>query len=177
MRLASLFVLTLASVAGAEWSATVDVVHEFKPCLTYRAKLDGDLLVIQADLQPGWHTFTIDNERRAAEKLAGKPSIGIDQPTKITVAGGLEVVGPWYQSSPIDFSKPQMRWFSFGFENHATFAAKVRRVSAKPGDIGIRGQACTDKTCKNIDVEMAIPAGRGDKASPSVDLKSLIEVR
>ena len=46
--------------------------------------------MIQASLQPGWHTFTIDNEKRAAEKLAGKPSIGIDQPTQIKVSKGLD---------------------------------------------------------------------------------------
>ena len=42
-----------------------------------------------ATLQPGWHTFAMDNERRAAEKLAGKTSLGIDQPTQIKVSGGL----------------------------------------------------------------------------------------
>ena len=82
-------VFGFASAAlAAEWSAPVHVLHELKPCVTYRAKIDGDLLVVQAAIQPGWHTFAIDNERRAAEKLAGKPSLGIDQPTVLRFKTG-----------------------------------------------------------------------------------------
>ena len=92
MKLAMIFACASVMLA-ADWSAPVDVLHEMKPCVTYRARVEGDILVVQASLQPGWHTFTIDNERRAAEKLAGKPSLGIDQPTQIRVSKGLELVG------------------------------------------------------------------------------------
>lgn len=160
----------------SDWGAPVDVLHELKPCVTYKAKLDGDLLVIDTTLQPGWHTFTIDNEQRAAEKLAGKPSLGIDQPTQFKPEG-IDFVGPWYQSPPKDFSKPAMRWYSWGFENHAVFAAKVRRSGSGPARVGIRGQACTDTTCKNIDVSVSVPPGASDKASSSIDLKSLVQTR
>jgi hypothetical protein len=68
--------LSAALALPAQWGAQADVLHEMKPCLTYRAKLDGDTLIIEAAIQPGWHTFAIDNERRAAEKRAGKPSLG-----------------------------------------------------------------------------------------------------
>ena len=152
-------------------------MHEMKPCVTYRARLEGDNLVIQASLQPGWHTFAIDNERRAAEKLAGKPSIGIDQPTQIKVSKGLTVEGGWDQSAPKDFSKPELRWFSWGFEREAVFAAKVRQSGQGPAHVEIRGQACTDTTCKNIDVSLAVPLAGSDKGSPAVDLKTLIPVR
>src|SRR5262245_44498125 len=92
-------VIACSSLASAgDWSAPVDVLHELKPCITYRAKIDGDILVIEAALQSGWHTFAIDNEQRAAEKRAGKPSLGIDQPTQIKLANGLELAGSWYQS-------------------------------------------------------------------------------
>jgi hypothetical protein len=178
---ATIVALGMAAFASAalasEWSAPVHVLHELQPCVTYRAKLDGEFLVIQAAIQPGWHSFAIDNERRAAEKLAGKPSLGIDQPTQIKVQNGLEVAGAWYQTPPRDFSKPELRWYSWGFEQQAVFATKVRRTGSGPAQIEIRGQACTDKTCKNIDVSLSLPVPATAQASTTVDLKTLVHVR
>src|SRR4051812_9264287 len=108
MRIALSFVIATVAWAG-DWSAPVDVLHELKPCVTYRAKVDGDALLIEATIQPGWHTFAIDNVQRADEKRAGKPSLGIDQPTQVKLGNGLELAGPWYQSVPKDFSKPALR--------------------------------------------------------------------
>lgn len=174
----TMIALAIASMSlAAEWTAPVHVLHEFKPCVTYRAKLDGEYLVVQATIQPGWHSFAIDNERRAAEKLAGKPSLGIDQPTILKVHNGLEVAGPWYQTPPRDFSKPELRWYSWGFEQQATFAAKIRRTGAGPAQIDIRGQACTDKTCKNIDVSLSMPLSAPAEAATAVDLKTLVQTR
>ena len=118
----------------------------------------------------------MDNKRRAAEKLAGKSSLGIDQPTEIRISGGLAPAGPWHQSPPKDFSKPDLRWFSWGFENEAIFAVKVRRTAGAAAGINIRGQACTDSSCKNIDVELSLPLPpKGDSSAPN--LQQLVEVR
>ena len=164
-------------MAAGDWSAPAEVLHELKPVLTYRARIDGSYLIVDAAIEPGWHTFAIDNEQRAREKLAGKASLGVDQPTRFSVSNGLEVVGPWYQLQPEDFSKPQLRWYSWGFEKQAVFAAKVRRAGAGPAEVGIRGQACTDKTCKNIDVSLrvAVPASLAGTAPAA--LKSMVEAR
>src|SRR5215212_9768918 len=98
----SLFLLLAAALLlnAQQWSAPVHVLHELQPCVTYRAKLAGGYLIIEAAIQPGWHTFTMDNDQRATEKLAGKPSLGVDQPTRFDLAGGLEpsVEGTWFQS-------------------------------------------------------------------------------
>jgi hypothetical protein len=171
------FALCLATVAAADWSAPAQVLHELKPVLTYRARIDGSYLIVDAAIEPGWHTFAIDNEQRAKEKLGGKASLGVDQPTRFSVSNGLEVIGPWYQLQPVDFSRPQLRWYSWGFEKKAVFAAKVRRAGAGPAELGIRGQACTDKTCKNIDVtlQVAIPASITGPAPAA--LQSMIEAR
>lgn len=173
------FVLWIASasllVAG-DWSAPVDVLHELKPVVTYRAKLEGDLLVVKAHVQPGWHTFVMDNERRAAEKRAGKPSLGIDQPTQFKFDNALTLVGPWRQSPPKDFSKPELRWYSWGFEKEAVFAARVKTNSGGAATIGIRGQACSDTTCKNIDVSLAVPIGGSAASGAKLDLQGLVEV-
>ena len=175
-RTLALNLLCALSAVAADWSDPVDVLHELKPCVTYRARLDGDFLVIETAIQPGWHTFAIDNEQRAAEKRAGKPSLGIDQPTQITLGKGLELAGPWYQSPPKDFSKPALRWYTFGYEQQATFAAKVRPSGSGPAQIGIRGQACTESTCKNIDVAVSVPVS-STAGSSTVDLKGLVQTR
>ena len=149
--------LVMALLAGT-WSEPVHVLHEMQPVVTYRGQIAGDWLVIEASLAPGWKTFAIDNERRADERRAGKPSLGIDQPTQLTPGPSLAVTGPWHQLPPKDFSKPQLRWFTFGYQDRAVFAAKVRRTGKGPYPVEIRGQACTDTTCKNIDVTVQAPA-------------------
>ena len=128
-------------------------------------------------IEPGWHTFSMDNKQRAQEKLAGKKSLGIDHPTEIALTGGLGGSGPWFQSPPKDFSKPDLRWFSWGFEQQAMFVTKVRRGDAAPARIGFRGQACTDTTCKNIDVAISLPAtsAKADSAS-EIKLDGLSQV-
>ena len=46
--------------------------------------------------------------------------------------------------------------FSFGYDRDAVFAAKVRRAGAGPAKLRIRGQACTETVCKNIDVPLTV---------------------
>ena len=173
----------LALSAGAarteEWAASVEVRQEENLCLTYQARLEGEFLVVHAAVEPEWHTFAMDNKVRAAEKLAGKQALSNDQPTQITVTGGLQVTGPWYQSEPTDFSRPELRWFSWGFTKEARFAAKVRRSSAAPARIAFRGQACTEAVCKNIVVTMSLPVSKIGKNADSSDaaLKNLVQVR
>jgi DsbC/DsbD-like thiol-disulfide interchange protein len=162
---------------AAAWTNPVEVHHDDQVAVSYQARVDGPYLVIRATLQPGWHTFAMDNKVRADEKLAGKKSLGIDHPTEIAVKGGLATEGGWLQTPPKDFSKPELRWFSWGFERQALFAAKVKRTAGAPAKITLRGQACTETTCKNIDVELTVPAGKIDAAPVELDLKTLVPVR
>jgi hypothetical protein len=167
-----------ASRAG-DWTKPVEVRHETDVCVSYRARLSGDYLVVQATLEPGWHTFAMDNKRRAEEKLAGKRSLGIERSTEIEVSAGLAVAGPWYQTPPADASKPELNWFTWIFREQALFVAKVRRSGAQAAQIAVRGQACTESSCKNIDVEISLPlAGANAGGGPSaIDLKALVQVR
>jgi len=158
----------LALSASAQWTDPVEVRHELAPCVSYRARLAADHLIIEVKLAPTWHTFSIDNEKRALQKLAGKQSLGIDRPTEIKLSDGLEPAGPWLQSPPKDFSKPELRWFAFGFEEKALFAAKIRRTSPGPARIAIRGQACTDTICKNIDLSIPLPLTNPSPADPTL---------
>ena len=67
--------------------------------------------------------------------------------------------------------------FSFGYDRDVIFAAKVRPAGAGSAKLRIRGQACTETICKNIDVPLtvAVPAKPG--ASPEVKLQELVQAR
>jgi hypothetical protein len=162
-----------------DWSAAVEVRHEDELCVAYQARLDGGFLVVRAAVGSGWHTFAMDNKQRAEEKLAGKPPLSIDRSTEITPATGLKTVGPWYQSPPQDFSRPELRWFSWGFDRQALFAVKIRRLGAATARLALRAQACTQTICKNIDVTLALPLANSNRqAGPSsIDFKTLVQVR
>ncbi len=163
---------------AAEWSEPAQVLWQFQPVVTYRAKLDAGHLVVEARHQPGWHTYAMDNKLRAAEKLAGRKSLGIDGPTRITVSDGLEVSGAWRQSPPNNYSKPELRWFTWGFEKSALFAAPVKTKGAGPAQITIRGQACDEKSCRNIELGLSVPLGNEAKqAGDAIDLNEMVEVR
>jgi len=169
--------LLFASLASAaEWSQPVEVRHEDALVISYTARVDGPYLVVRANIVQGWHTFALDNVQRVEEKLAGKPALSMDRSTEITVAG-VQVEGPWHQSPPKDFSRPELRMFSFGYDRDAVFAAKVRRAGAGSAKLRIRGQACTDTVCKNIDVPLtvALPAKPGSSAELKLD--ELVQAR
>lgn len=150
--------LMIGSLAmAAEWSKPVEIVVDDTVCASYKARVDtsGNLLV-HLTLAEGWHTFAMDNQIRANEKLAGKKALGMDRPTQFTLSGGLAAEGGWRQPEVTDFSKPELRIFSWGFTGQALFAVKAKRTGA--GRIGIKAQACTETICKNIDTAIALPA-------------------
>jgi hypothetical protein len=121
----------------------------------------------------------MDNTRRATEKLEGRKPLSLDLPTEIGVSHGLEQDGPWFQSPPKDFSKPELRWFSWGFEERALFATKVRRTGAGPARITVQGQVCTESVCRKVDVAILLPVSAADSkpGTTEVDLKTLVQVR
>ncbi|PYV86076.1 MAG: hypothetical protein DMG05_20910 [Acidobacteria bacterium] len=166
-------------IRAGDWTDPVEVRHELKRCVSYQARVNGQFLVVQATHEAGWHTYAMDNKQRAQEKLAGRRSLGIERSTEIEVTEGLELAGPWYQSPPKDLSKPELRWFTWGFEGQVLFVAKVRRSGAGPARIAVRGQACTEATCKNIDVVISVPLNgiNTDAATSAIDFKALIQVR
>ena len=178
-RAAAKMILALAAwsvvAQAADWTQPVEVRHNSRPCVGYRARLSGEFMVIQATHEPGWHTYAIDNKQRADEKLAGRQSLGLEGPTEIKVSQGLEVAGPWYQSAPKDLSKPELLWFTWGFDGQALFVAKVRRTGTGPAQISIGGQACMETTCKKIELAISLPLTAA--GAPDIDLKTLVRVR
>lgn len=155
-RLVGLFTLAALAIPAAEWSKPVEIVVDDTVCAAYKARVDdGGHLVVALTLANGWHTFAMDNQLRANERLAGKKALGMDRPTSFAVSGGLSVDGPWMQPELADFSKPELRIFSWGFEKQALFAAKVKRTGAgSTARVAIRAQACTETICKDINTAL-----------------------
>jgi len=87
------------------------------------------------------------------------------------------VEGAWHQSPPKDFSRPELRMFSFGYDRDAVFAAKVRRGGAGAVKVRIRGQACTETVCKNIDVPLTVFPPAKTATSAEVKLQELVQAR
>jgi hypothetical protein len=176
IKLLTTAIATAVAAAAGDWTAPLEVRHEETLCLTYQARLAGGYLLIRATPSEGWKTFVMDNKQRATEKLAGKRSLGQDRATEITAEGGLELSPEWRQSEPLDFSKPELRWFSWGYKSPALFATKVKRTGAAQAALTIRGQACTESTCKNIEVTLAVPVDQSAAAAPA-EIETLIAVR
>lgn len=164
-----LFATSLAS-AAADWSQPAEVRHEDALVIGYTARVDGPYLVVRANIAQGWHTFALDNVQRVQEKLAGKPALSMDRSTEIAMAGA-PIEGPWLQTPPKNFSRPELRMFSFGYDREVIFAVKLRPASLKTIALRIRGQACTETVCKNIDVPLTVlvPSKRGKPVGIRLD--------
>ena len=147
-------------------------------CATYRARVDdAGNLTVQLTLADGWHTFAMDNDIRAKEKLAGKKALGMDKPTSFAVSGGLAVDGPWRQPELKDFSKAELRIYSWGFEKQVMFAAKARQSGGDAkAKVAIKGQACTETICKNIDTAVELD-WRKNLGHPKPEVAALTPVR
>jgi hypothetical protein len=171
----TIFLLMTSIAAAADWSQPAEVRHEDALAVSYTARIDGPYLVVRATVGQGWHTFALDNVKRVEEKLAGQPALSIDRSTEIAAAG-LQLDGGWLQSPPKDFSRPELRMFSFGYDREAVFAARLRGPAA-PAKLRIRGQACTETVCKNIDVSLAVPLPVKPAAAPEVNVAGLVPAR
>ena len=171
-----LILLVTYAASAADWSQPVEVRHEDALAISYTARVEGPYLVVRANVGPGWHTFALDNVQRVQEKLAGKPALSMDRSTEITAAD-IQVESPWRQTPPKEFSRPELRMFSFGYDREAIFAAKIRPAGAGSAELRIRGQACTETICKNIDIplKVTIPSKLG--ASNDATLDQLVPVR
>ena len=166
-------ILLLLTVAAVDtWGPASVVSHDDKPCVTYRAQVAGGYLLVDVKLEPGWHTFAMDNDKRASAKLAGKKALALDKPTHV-LPEGFEISGPWRQPEPKDFSQPELRIFSWGFEGEALLVAPVK--ASTTGRVRVTGQACTQSVCKNIDLVVQAPLVKA--AAPLPSLADLVAVQ
>ena len=81
------------------------------------------------------------------------------------------------QTEPKDFSKPELRWFSWGFDDEALFVAKARNSNANPVELTIKGQACSGSICKNVAVTVPLDRAAGGEKISSNGLVPLVTGR
>ena len=139
-----------APVVAADWSDDATVYYRDEPVVVFRAIVEEGHLIVQATHSEGWHTYALDNTRRARER-SGKLEPETEMPMRFHAGGALRIVGPWRQSPPLDLSTPEIRWYTWGFEGTALFAAGVEWAGGSQGVLTINGQACTADICARID--------------------------
>ncbi|MCH8328047.1 MAG: hypothetical protein IID15_05940 [Candidatus Marinimicrobia bacterium] len=174
--------LTLVpELCAGQWSETAEVRNREGVVVSYRAMLDGNMLVIEATHAPDWHTYAMDNIQRAREE-SGRDRPETELPTRIELAGGLRIVGNWFQSRPKNLSQMEIRWYTWGFEEVVQFLAQVERVDGADALISINGQACNAAMCSyigDLPISLSLPSGEdfsAGAARTSIDLSQFVEV-
>lgn len=148
------------------WSKEVVVRQGVDPVVRIQARIVSGYLIVRARHERGWHTYAMDNELRAAAALAGKKSLGIEQGIDIRVERGLELDNRWLQTEPGDLSQPEIRWFTYGFDETALFACRVKEVTSDQVVLRLRGQACSGETCCQVDVALKLTTIRPPADEP-----------
>ncbi len=170
-----LLLLMAAGLRAGEWTAPVEATDRAGNILvTCRARIAGDFLLVEVEPVDGWHVYAMDNEQRAMAALAGRTSLGVEENTEVIVRDGLELVGNWLQTEPDDFSQPELRWYSYGFEGRSLLASQVRRTGAGPATVELRAQACDSASCVRVDAEMRLSLT--GLAGGAFDPKGLVQV-
>ncbi len=173
----SLFGLFGVSTSGAprrQAESGVRVWLGDMQAVSYRARIDGDWLVVEATHEPGWHTYSMDNVIRAREK-SGKMRPETELPTVITPLRGITIRGVWRQSPPLDLSTPDIRWYTWGFEGQSYFAVRVDEATL-PSSVQIDAQACTEEICAMVDA-LVVPVESSETDGQRwVDPESLVAV-
>ena len=161
--LSTLLIAGAGGVGAGDWSPEANALSvDGTALVTCRSRLAGEYLLVELRVADGWHVYAMDNERRAKDALAGRMSLGVERNTEVFVDNGLQVVGDWYQSEPKDFSQPELRWYSYGFEGTSLFAAKVSRGEGDVANLQVRAQACDSSSCVSVEAEMELSLGGGD---------------
>ena len=176
---AGLATLSVVEASYADsWSKPVAVRRDLTECVSYRAQFRKDWLIIEARHESDWHTYAMDNKKRAARALKGEEPLGMELPTEINLSEGLKAIGPWYQTKPDDLSKPELRWYSWGFSKTSTFAVRVEQTGASSAVVSIRGQACDAKSCLGVKVSIPLPLNddNAPRSKKPVDLSKLVRV-
>lgn len=128
--------------------------------VSYTARIEADWLVVDVRHEPGWHTYAMDNVLRAAE-VTGKERPDTELPTRITPSPEIELAPPWRQTVPTELSQPDLRWYTWGFEERSFFAARVVRADPE-GWVQVDAQACTDRLCAMVD-GLRVPVTRSSE--------------
>ena len=152
--------LAVTTADDPSWSKPAVVVQGSQPLVRFQTRIVGGYLFVRAIHEKDWHTYAMDNQVRAMKALKGKKSLGIEQGIDIRVKRGLKLDGQWSQTRPRDLSKPELRWYTYGFDRTSLFACRIKAFTNEPIVLRIQGQACSGESCRNIDVVLELQEGQ-----------------
>ena len=135
--------------------------------LRYQAAILRQTLVVEAQHEPGWYSYGMDNVIRS-QAVNGK-NAECALPTVITLDEEIYVAGVWYQSAPKDYSKLALPRHTWGFEGVATFTRTLAKLAGADFSLTIDAQVCDDPSCvmvKGLEItmphqpqELSVPRG------------------
>ncbi|MCA8940779.1 MAG: hypothetical protein KDB07_13255, partial [Planctomycetes bacterium] len=135
--------LVLELPLPTDFSASVAYPDD-EPKVTYKVEIRGDELAIRVSHAKGWHTYAFDNASRG----------GMSNDTKITLEGGLALVGPLKASAEahdvMDAETKKLLGRSvgdFGWGGEVVFTGKLERRAAGEATLKIEGQTCDEMGC------------------------------
>jgi hypothetical protein len=168
-------IVSSGALADDGWTEPVPVMNRAKIALTYRAGIAGEYLIVEANHTPGWHTYAMDNMERARE-ASGDENPESEQPTRIAISGGAKAAGAWRQTPPEDLSRPDIHWFTWGFEGVARFAVPIERTGDGDIVVTISAQSCDAASCTMVkELKTTLPQGSAGPRDAAL-LKDLVEV-
>jgi len=167
----------LPTIASAtDWSEAKELRQRRRGVIvSYRAKLEGHWLMVEAIHGEGWHTYALDNVERA-RKATGEKVPDTELPTVITVSGGLQTAGSWHQSKPKDLTNKEIQWYTWGFQGKVYFAVPVERTPGDTATVTINAQVCNDSACsmaKDLRIMIDLPNDLED-SPPDALVKTLV---
>lgn len=145
------------------WSTPAYLTSGNEKAVAYSAAVANGYLLVQAKHFADWHSFTMDNPQRSIGKLGEKGNQEL--PTGIVV--DQETEGAWLQTGPTDFSKPDIRWYTWGFQGVSYFAVKLSDPG-KQVNLKVSAQACRADICAGaVDLELEVPATSAGEMNPA----------
>lgn len=147
------------------WSSTETIQKGQEIAVEYRATIANKHLIIEAKHHTVWHTYALDNPQRA-HQLKGKKG-NQELPTQFKLPEEIQVMGSWKQTTPNDYSKPEIHWHTWGFEGTSYFAIELAKTPIAPIEIGIRSQACDATSCAGtFDMKVEVPVSKNSEENP-----------
>ncbi|MCA9126855.1 MAG: hypothetical protein KDB22_07215 [Planctomycetales bacterium] len=137
------------------WSATATVTDGTSTVVRFQACIASKHLIVRAVHDKGWHTYAMDNRQRAMKALQGKQSLGIEEGLQVKITKGATLTGKWLQTPPKDLSQPEMRWYTYGFEDSTYLACPIQQEDTpETVTLEIKGQACNSSSCRQVDLTL-----------------------
>ncbi|MCH6256349.1 hypothetical protein MLD52_07305 [Puniceicoccaceae bacterium K14] len=159
-----------------KWSPMVAAWYGEEIVARYRAALFDKTLVVEATYSEGWRSYAMDNLQRA-EAVFGPGSMS-ERPTQITLDENLTPEGEWRQTKPQDMSKPDIEWYTWGFEKKAFFTRQLTELPHQEFQVKINAQICNNNSCSMAnDLQLTVSNQPNTQESPVTETVEVLGIR